>query len=34
MRQWDTILAYGTDKWDYPDPSCPNAPFIEKDISL
>lgn len=30
----DTILAYGTDKWDYPDPSCPNAPFIEKDISL
>ncbi|MGM9759937.1 MAG: SPASM domain-containing protein, partial [Parabacteroides sp.] len=30
----DTILAYGTDKWDYPDPSCPSAPYIEKDISL
>lgn len=30
----DTILAYGRDKWDYPDVYCPKAPYIEKDIAL
>lgn len=30
----DTILAYGSDKWYYPDISCPKAPHIEKDIAI
>ena len=30
----ETILAYGKDKWDYPDIRCPKAPPIERDISL
>lgn len=30
----DTILAYGKNKWYYPDIFCPKAPFIEKNISL
>lgn len=30
----DAILAYGPDKWDYPDLYCPRAPYIEKNISL
>lgn len=30
----DTILAYGFDKWYYPDISCPKAPKIKRDISI
>lgn len=30
----DTILAYGKDKWDYPDILCPKAPHITKDIVI
>lgn len=30
----DTILAYGADKWYYPDISCPKAPHINKDIAI
>lgn len=30
----DTILAYGPDKWYFPDISCPRAPKILKDISI
>ncbi|MDU2330257.1 MAG: SPASM domain-containing protein [Prevotella bivia] len=30
----EVIAAYGTDKWDYPDPSCPHAPNIYNDIYL
>lgn len=30
----DVIWAYGMEKWDYPDPYCPKAPHIEKDITL
>lgn len=30
----DVILAYGKNKWYYPDPFCPKAPLIEKDISM
>lgn len=30
----DVILAYGKNKWYYPDPFCPRAPLIEKDISM
>lgn len=30
----DTILAYGFDKWYYPDISCPRAPRITKDIAV
>lgn len=30
----ETILAYGKDKWDYPDILCPKAPLINKDIVI
>lgn len=30
----ETILAYGKDKWDYPDILCPKAPHIDKDIVI
>lgn len=30
----DTILAYGANKWYYPDMTCPNAPKVERDIFL
>lgn len=30
----DIILAYGKDHWDFPDPFCPRAPKIEKEISM
>lgn len=30
----EVIAAYGTDKWDYPDPSCPHAPNVYNDIYL
>ncbi|MDE6791886.1 MAG: radical SAM protein, partial [Muribaculaceae bacterium] len=30
----DTILAYGKDKWYYPDMACPKAPQIPNDISM
>lgn len=30
----DTLLGYGSEKWYYPDLTCPRAPFITKDIYL
>lgn len=30
----DVILAYGSNNWDFPDPFCPLAPPILKDISM
>lgn len=30
----ETILAYGRDKWDYPDILCPKAPHINRDIII
>ncbi len=30
----DVILAYGNEHWDFPDPFCPHAPLINKDISM
>lgn len=30
----DVILAYGQDKWYYPDPFCPRAPLIKKDMFI
>ena len=30
----DIILAYGSNNWDFPDPFCPLAPPILKDISM
>lgn len=30
---WKDVVAYhGGDKWDYPDPKCPNAHIIEKSV--
>ena len=35
LKSWkEVIAAYGTDKWDYPDPSCPYAPNVYNDIYL
>lgn len=33
-RCWsDIIKAYGTDRWDYPDPRCIHAPKMQNDIT-
>lgn len=30
----NTILAYGADKWDYPDIFCPKAPFVKNTVYI
>lgn len=30
----EVIAAYGSENWDYPDPSCPHAPEIVNNIYI